>query len=1151
MQNASDQKDLWKKDYRDLRRIILDRKLDLSVRMKLLEYFTEFMASLKLVTGKKNGNDDEDNNDEEDIEDEDVDAAVEDDDSRHVMSHPNKILLFFASISRGPLHWFKDLFSEYGLFDRELFGVVILPGLRRKVYEVLLSFICFLDSIRDTSGSGHNYHELTKHRIGRLRNNAKKEISVVIDGAMQIVKEIVGNGSVENGIKKKVEDIAELRKVTRRGVLEVLAERRIRGADDDLLEDDTFKDALLGISALVMKIETHKEFDQGYLVRAVWKTMIQKIVDIYAARDEKVSHVQGWKKKLLKMIRPRSLDETGKRSVRTKSVIEELNGWVLSMGPEDVDKIIGGAHGASRDSARPEGAIGNKGVIKGLVAKGYKKELWDDGVELEVPLSLRLTEEEKKEQILSATFEMVEIAIIEGLTKLGDIKITQDYSKTIDDSKKAEKFLEETIKVIKKMPEDSKLRLKAIVKKVKRFERSANGADNINTFRVTIKKDFFREALAGRNVPGCFDEGGIARQMPFIHGAEANAGFIQVYNTGGVQEANAVIVYGPEGAYVYPLYNSTGYNMSAVFGEALIELSRYVPKIYLKNDSAGYEYVSKYCYEASNITINKQSVIFSSQYYDSGSVDHNGMLTLAGDFKCLEYEKIKRAGGFRKRQIKGRKTIMSGGNPFFTHEDRRRFVGRISSLRALKNINVGTVFSNLEEIMLKRSDKEIEELVSSLKTYPGKKKKKGFLEKLRKKKKKKFVARPISEVEKAVLFKAIKKEKQKFEFETEIPESYDRAMLTELDIYSASELPLSETEKRDKLDLEAANVVIRMNGKIAGFITATTDDIDYDDDKGLLGGHLKQHDRVLYIDDIYIHPHFRKGSQVVRRLLGEFRKEAKRKGFNKIVSHSRIKNGLSSFLQSVGAKKIATKEDWLNNEDFDLIVLDLDNIKHRKRKKPLDFEMPGIMRDITDPDEACFCLFEMLMSLKFSKNIKLIFDEDIAQDQPGSPLGKLKDAVNAFKRNEGYSKMMGELDLITVSSGEIKKNVIEARDAGDEVLVFSTAVRREGLSDIENMKKVHATYIDENDFPGGAYYPLLEVLVISLARTIDPDIMPEGLNKVLETLNIELELNEVNIDSILREGKTLLFTLLPDAIQYNKNELIKMYALLGRFLVSA
>jgi hypothetical protein len=209
------------------------------------------------------------------------------------------------------------------------------------------------------------------------------------------------------------------------------------------------------------------------------------------------------------------------------------------------------------------------------------------------------------------------------------------------------------------------------------------------------------------------------------------------------------------------------------------------------------------------------------------------------------------------------------------------------------------------------------------------------------------------------------------------------------------------------------------------------------------------------------------------------------------------------------------------------------------------------MRDIRDPDEACASLFEMLISLKFNKKIQLIFDEDIAGDQPGSPLLKMNDAIKAFKGNKRYGKMLGDLEMMTVNAGEIEAKVTEADKEGREVFVFSTADKRKAFLGMESLKKTHISYVHEDGFPLGAYYPLLEMLVISLARSIDPEIVPQGVTKVLKSLDLELNLEEVNIGSVEREGKTLIFTLIPDAVAFEKDELIKMYALLGRFLASA
>jgi len=188
--------------------------------------------------------------------------------------------------------------------------------------------------------------------------------------------------------------------------------------------------------------------------------------------------------------------------------------------------------------------------------------------------------------------------------------------------------------------------------------------------------------------------------------------------------------------------------------------------------------------------------------------------------------------------------------------------------------------------------------------------------------------------------------------------------------------------------------------------------------------------------------------------------------------------------------------------------------------------------------KAARLLFELVLSKKFNKKIKLIFDEDIARGYPGHPLSKLKCAIDSFKKNKRYAKLLGDLEMVTVPSSDLVQTIEQASGNKDEeIFVFSLREKRSRILGFEKRKNVYASYIQENRFPEWAYYPLVEMLIVSLARSINPDI---AMAKDL-----------INIESVDNDGKTLIFTLLPDAVAYDKAELLHRYSILSRFLTAA
>ncbi len=272
----------------------------------------------------------------------------------------------------------------------------------------------------------------------------------------------------------------------------------------------------------------------------------------------------------------------------------------------------------------------NREMVEDLVSAGYSRDLWTRGIEFEIGVSQGITEEGKRESIRQASFEMVETALALGVKEVNGREISLEMAKEVDNYEKAKAFAN-GLKALKiTIPEDRSDRLKDILHYIEAKEgEPVIAAQEESKFRVTIKKDFLNEATAGLGVPGCFNPNGIHREMPLVHAMEVNAGFIQVYNESGRQVANAVVVYGKEGAYVYPGYNASSYNMDFVFGRALAQLTKYVPRLVLDGTSAGRTYLSKYGNAADQpVTLIKPATIFKDQYYDSGSVDEQGQLTL-------------------------------------------------------------------------------------------------------------------------------------------------------------------------------------------------------------------------------------------------------------------------------------------------------------------------------------------------------------------------------------------------------------------------------------------------------------------------------------------------------------------------------------------
>lgn len=326
-----------------------------------------------------------------------------------------------------------------------------------------------------------------------------------------------------------------------------------------------------------------------------------------------------------------------------KDVLEELFAPPGDMG-EDEDPVVTAQARSNRfvasltrdvldpdsEELRSDMTLSNKKMVGELVEVGYSPELWTKGVEFEMETANGLTEEGKRENIRRASYEMVEIALAAGINQVNGQEITLEGAASIDSYDHAKGFLDGLERSRTMIAEDRMERLRDVLHyiQVQEGQRSIEVSQKAK-FRVTIKKDFLSEAAAGLGVPGCFNPTGIHREMPLIHALESNAGFIQVYSENGKQVANAVIIYTKDGVYVDPLHNSSFFDLEEIFGKALVQLTRYVPRLVLSSTSAGSTYLSRYAKPLKGeITVVKPSTLFADQYFDAGATDGLGTLTL-------------------------------------------------------------------------------------------------------------------------------------------------------------------------------------------------------------------------------------------------------------------------------------------------------------------------------------------------------------------------------------------------------------------------------------------------------------------------------------------------------------------------------------------
>ncbi|MGB2600176.1 MAG: hypothetical protein WBC99_07010, partial [Candidatus Omnitrophota bacterium] len=213
-----------------------------------------------------------------------------------------------------------------------------------------------------------------------------------------------------------------------------------------------------------------------------------------------------------------------------------------------------------------------------------------------------------------------------------------------------------------------------------------------------------------------------------------------------------------------------------------------------------------------------------------------------------------------------------------------------------------------------------------------------------------------------------------------------------------------------------------------------------------------------------------------------------------------------------------------------------------------------VLSDLLDKEELPKCLLEMLVGLNSNNKVVFAFDEKLAKGRDGKPFQSFLKAIDNLKNNKKYEKILQNLIIIPASVEKIPALLKEYKgQKHTKVFTFAREIKeaKDALSDIEKIDDFQVVYINENKMPEDAYYPLAEIVTITLAQAFAPGIINADDIKSLIEGKLKIRLAELNIDTVRREGKALIFTLLLDAKKMNYQQLIKRYAELKRFLKSA
>ncbi len=221
--------------------------------------------------------------------------------------------------------------------------------------------------------------------------------------------------------------------------------------------------------------------------------------------------------------------------------------------------------------------------------------------------------------------------------------------------------------------------------------------------------------------------------------------------------------------------------------------------------------------------------------------------------------------------------------------------------------------------------------------------------------------------------------------------------------------------------------------------------------------------------------------------------------------------------------------------------------------KPVQF-----LRDIVDTKELTQNMIEGILSALFSnKKLTLAFSKKLKGLESAElriVVRRLKEWKEATAQNNKRMKaLLGNLTILEYDDlrQELADNNIDANARGGLIFTYAPKPADESENTANIGSAVRPVYIIEQDgeFPVGYYYPLLEMVTISLAKELlqwDENQLRKALlvSKIaIDTLGLETAVDE--------KFGILIFKVLPKIERYNNNSRVDRYTKLLQFLRSA
>ena len=250
--------------------------------------------------------------------------------------------------------------------------------------------------------------------------------------------------------------------------------------------------------------------------------------------------------------------------------------------------------------------------------------------------------------------------------------------------------------------------------------------------------------------------------------------------------------------------------------------------------------------------------------------------------------------------------------------------------------------------------------------------------------------------------------------------------------------------------------------------------------------------------------------------------------------------------EEIAKLKRQNKADLLTRtQEIQIDILDKENIS---------------LRDLRQEDELVKNMIETIISILLSADanepkLVLAFHNKIFDFDKNQKLKRLIEKLEELKNKKGFDKLLKNLTIIKdintkvdLSSEKLKSKGIDIKDKDTQVFMFAPDTQRETFTDLHI--GIKSVYINEgNSFnPNFDYYPLAEVVTISLVK-YHTDYTAKHILNILKRLGDDL--SEFNLADIIDDENNifLIFKLIPKAKRQSED--MKRYNRINNLIDSA